>query len=479
MLESVLFQNPVEGSWSLPVEGEIPAFLRGTYYLAGPGRFENHGLRYQHWLDGDGLVRGLTFTDDGWAYRRRFVRTRRLLTEEEAGRPLFRAFGTRFDDDRLRFRMMLESPCNVSVFQAGDKLLAFGEQSLPWELEPKTLETKTEYDFGKSLLKSSPFSAHPKVDEQTGAFCNFGIKYRADGADLCYWEFDANLALTVKNTVELAEPSSLHDFSITRDYACFFVSPYTFDVKAFVQDGASYHESLRWRPEQPSHLLVLSRQSGNLMANLPLKLKGHCLHQVEAKQDGEGLTLKVIQTPQPLYDEYAPLPELFPTVEACSCRCIRVCDEKWEIVSEEDYPQEFHMDFPTTLNGPKRKDLASFWTLAMDTVPRGESKYYHRLLRFDWTSGQVGDQCALPAGEYFSGEPAILSDPANPEKAIAICPVWRADEGHSEIRILDAFDLKAPAQAIGILPDVDPLAFHASFVFSRPPTGQPPREGLE
>jgi len=37
---------------------------------------------------------------------------------------------------------MLEPPVNVSVYPFAGSLLAFGEQTLPYELDPVTLETR-------------------------------------------------------------------------------------------------------------------------------------------------------------------------------------------------------------------------------------------------------------------------------------------------------------------------------------------------
>jgi hypothetical protein len=37
--------------------------------------------------------------------------------------------------------LALASPVNVSVYPVAGRLLAFGEQGLPWELDPVTLET--------------------------------------------------------------------------------------------------------------------------------------------------------------------------------------------------------------------------------------------------------------------------------------------------------------------------------------------------
>src|SRR5262245_14414428 len=48
---------PEEGAYRVEsVEGEIPRFLRGSYYVNGPARFRRGDLAYKHWLDGDGMV---------------------------------------------------------------------------------------------------------------------------------------------------------------------------------------------------------------------------------------------------------------------------------------------------------------------------------------------------------------------------------------------------------------------------------------
>src|SRR5256886_3678447 len=62
---------------------------------------------------------------------------------------------TRFDcdwsSDVCSSDLALESPVNVSVYPYRNSVLAFGEQGLPWELDPVTLETLGEYNFGGAV----------------------------------------------------------------------------------------------------------------------------------------------------------------------------------------------------------------------------------------------------------------------------------------------------------------------------------------
>src|SRR6185369_1805490 len=47
-LEKAFSFVPAERSGPVRAEGTLPAFLRGTYYLNGPARFERGGVRYRH-----------------------------------------------------------------------------------------------------------------------------------------------------------------------------------------------------------------------------------------------------------------------------------------------------------------------------------------------------------------------------------------------------------------------------------------------
>src|SRR4051794_9694187 len=72
----------------LVVTGEIPAALRGVYMRNGPNQaFPPLGA--YHVFDGDGMVHAV-YLDEGRArYKNRFVRSKGLEVEEEAGRARF------------------------------------------------------------------------------------------------------------------------------------------------------------------------------------------------------------------------------------------------------------------------------------------------------------------------------------------------------------------------------------------------------
>src|SRR5580692_9664977 len=132
LLERCFLFDAVEESYAVSgITGRVPEWLRGSYYINGPARFERAGERYKHWLDGDGMVCALRFSDDGVRITNRFVGTPKLRDENSAGKFVYREFGTSFPGDRLRRKVMLEPPVNVSVYPYAGRVLAFGEQSMP------------------------------------------------------------------------------------------------------------------------------------------------------------------------------------------------------------------------------------------------------------------------------------------------------------------------------------------------------------
>ncbi|HEX9941655.1 MAG TPA: carotenoid oxygenase family protein, partial [Thermoanaerobaculia bacterium] len=286
---------PEEGSREVRrIAGRVPEFLRGAYLLNGPARFERGGLRYRHWLDGDGMVCALRFSADGVRFTNRFVRSAKWTAEEDAGRPLFRTFGTGFPGDQLLRGVALASPVNVSVFPWAGALLAFGEQGRPWELDPDTLETRGEHTFGGRLNPVAPFSAHPKIDPATHELFNFGVSFSAAQPVLNLYRFTPAGDLLYRQRLPLDYPCSLHDFTLSQRHAVFYLSPYLLDMGRFLKSGATLMDCLSWEPERGSRLLIAERQGGEPIASIPVG-QGHCLHLINAFEEGDRLTVDVLE----------------------------------------------------------------------------------------------------------------------------------------------------------------------------------------
>ena len=444
----------------LALTGEIPASLRGTYYLNGPARFARGDVRYRHWLDGDGMVCALRFDDSGARLTARFVRSAKLAAEEAAGRALYRAFGTAFPGDRLVRGIALESPVNVSVYPWSGTLLAFGEQGIPWELDPETLETRGPYSIGGALNPLSPFGAHPKIDPATGELFNFGISFSATQPSLNFYRFGADGGLMYRRRLPLEEPRSLHDFCFAGRHAAFYLAPYRLDMASLAQEGKTLLDSLRWEPEKGSRLLVVRKEDGEPVASVPVGSR-YVLHGINAYEDGDRLIVDVLELDRPVYDQYD-VPGLFPDV--APGRPVRLVVDlgTGALLDRHEIAYDLAPDFPAIDPELVGRPYEDFWMLGISKTGLTGRKFFDQVVHCSWFRPDRVEVWQAPPGCYLGGEPAFAPDLSG-EGGWVICQQFDAGTGQSAFLVFDAFDVARGPVAELALPSPLHLGFHAFF----------------
>ncbi len=464
LLERCFLFEEVESSYEISgIAGRIPDWLRGTYYINGPARFERAGKRYKHWLDGDGMVCALRFSDDGIRFTNRFIVTPKLRDENSAGRFLYREFGTAFPGDRLRRKVMLEPPVNVSVYPYDGKLLAFGEQSVPVELDPVTLETRGEYDFNGSLNEVTPFSAHAKTDPASGHLLNFGISFSVTDPMLNVYEFDAAGGFIRRRRRRLEYPHSVHDFGFTPNYVVFYLSPLLMDFERFWSEDISVMESLSWEPDKGTRLFITARKS---KATEPVSFAiepRYCLHMINCHEEGGRLLIDVLEIDREIYREYQPVPDLFQTVPPCRPVRYIVDPEARTLTGRQAMSYDCAPDFPAVDAHHLGRSYDDFWALGIGARAQAGRKFFDQLVRGSWKAGDVCDLYRTPRGEYLGGEPVAVVNPKNPAEAVVIVQHLVPAENRVEYLLLDAFSLRSgPIARLPLKHPIHP-GFHASF----------------
>ncbi|HEX6899434.1 MAG TPA: carotenoid oxygenase family protein [Thermoanaerobaculia bacterium] len=461
-LEKAFSVIPEERSGSLArVEGRVPSWLRGVYYLNGPARFERGGVRYGHWLDGDGMVCALRFGADGVGLTARYVRSRKLVEEEAADRALYRTFGTTFPGDSLVRGIALESPVNVSVYSYAGALLALGEQGLPWELDPETLETRGIYNFGGALNPVSPFAAHPKIDPETGELFNFGISFSASHPSLNLYRFDAGGGLIYRARLPLEEPRSLHDFCLSGRHAVFYLAPYRLDMQALMGEGGTLLDSLRWEPERGSRLLIVRRDDGESVASVPVGER-YVLHGINSFEDGDRLIVDVLELDRPVYDQYN-VPDLFPDVAPGRPVRLVVDLRTGELTGRQEIAYARAPDFPAFHPDLAGRPYEDFWMLGISKTGHPGRKTFDQVVHANWSHPDRVDVWQAPPGCYLGGEPAFAPNPSGNGGAV-ICQRFDAEKGESAFLVFDAF--RVGDGPVATIPLESPLhlGFHAMFV---------------
>ncbi len=460
LFEATEDSRPVSG-----ITGEIPKWFRGSYYVNGPARFERAGQRVNHWLDGDGMVCSLRFSDDGVIFTNRFVQTPKLRDEDAAGKFLYRGFGTSFSGDRLRRKLMLEPPVNVSVYPWAGRLLAFGEQCLPIELDPITLETRGEYDFAGNINEASPFAAHAKVDPATGNLLNFGISFSATEPMLNVYEFLPSGDLLRRRRHPLKHQHAVHDFGFTANFVVFYLSPLLMDFGRFVSEGVSVMEALIWAPEKGARILIAPRQ----MKAAPFTLEvdpRYSLHMVNCFEKEQTLIVDVLEMDNAIYPEYQPIPDLFSNAPLCRPVRYTIDLNSQSIQSRIAIDYELCPDFPAIdahLAGHAADD---FWMLGIGACGMPGRKFFDRVARGSWNGQAVADEWIAPPGNYLGGEPVYVANPENRKDGVVIVEHLVPAESRAEFLLFNGYDLKSgPIARLPLGYPIHP-GFHASFELS-------------
>ena len=466
------YAPPLERAFSLTVgEGgceidfdpdALPESVRGTYYVNGPGRFARGNLTYRHWLDGDGLVSSLRIGAGGLRSTSRFVRSTRLQVEEEAGRAVFRSFGTNFPGDRLQRGVGLQSPVNVSVYPYAGALLAFGEQGLPWRLDADTLETRGAFDFQGALNEVSPFAAHPKFDAATGEMFNFGISFSASPS-LSLYRFDAGGRLVFRRRAPLPYACSLHDFALSPDYAVFHLGPYLLDMDRLLHRQATLLDSLSWEPDRKSYLMIVCRKSGSLCALIPAG-HGYSLHTVNAFHQQRRLCVDVIEYAQPIYPQYQPVPDLYHSIgPGGPVRYVFDLDTG-ALVDRLEMGYRLAPDFPAVDSRAQQQPYRHFWVLGISKTGCPGRKFFDQLVHLRWDAPEAADVFQAGPEQYLSGEPVFIPDPVREEAGTVICQIFDARRQTTSFGFFDALHIAEGPAAVVRLPRPLPIGFHACFV---------------
>jgi len=452
---------PWEGSQIPDVEGELPAFVDGTLFMNGPAHFARGGIRYRHWLDGDGMVCALRVDRRGVHLTTRYVNCRRHAEEVSAERAIFRAFGTAFSGDRL-CRIGLESPINVSVFPYCGRLLAFGEQGLPWDLDPSTLETRGPFTFSGALNEISPFSAHAKIDTETGELFNIGVSFSTDQPILNAYRFDSEARQIYRRRLPLPYVCSIHDFSLARRHLLIHISPYLLDISRVLEGGASLLDAMSWHPEWDSRLWILDRESGRLLCDIGLPAT-YVLHHAAAAETAEGIALDVLELDEPVYAQYM-LETLFEDIGPGRPVRLVVDPDRGECVNRLEHAYSNAPDFPSTDAASPGAPYSRLWMLGISNAGRRGRKFFDELVQVDWQSLLSARMYRAPGGSYMAGEPVFIGDPGDASGGAVICPMLDPDQNRTVFGFFDACAIEAgPIARVIVRPALHAM-FHGVFV---------------
>ena len=273
------------------VTGELPKDLDGAFYRMHldwlyPPAFEDDTL-----LAADGYMSLFRLKGGRAHYKGRYVRTQRYLNQLEAGRQLYGYYRNPYTDDpRVRD---IASPnkrttANTTPVILGGKLYATKEDGLPYEMDPNTLATRGQTDFG-GAWKSQTFTAHPKLDPVTGE--TFGYGYEATGLcsrDVFVCRFDRAGNITKQWRFEAPHTSVLHDMWLTREHIVIPGGGLVTDIEWLKTGGKHWG----WDTSKPSWHAVIPRDGGSEDIRYFFGPERSVVHTANARTEGNRIVLE-------------------------------------------------------------------------------------------------------------------------------------------------------------------------------------------
>ncbi len=442
----------------MTVIGEVPKDLNGLYVRNGPNAYYPPDWRY-HAYDGDGMLHAVQFHNGKVVYRNRWVETAGLREERQAGHALWKGLKEPPREDRPD--EPLKNTANTDVkYHAGRLISMWYRSGMPYAVDPYTLETLGQADFGGAI---SRISAHSRPDEHTGELLYFD--YGVKAPYMQYGVIGPDRQLKHKIDVPLAGPNLPHDMAVTENYTILHDFPLRPDAEAL--KAGRY--KVRFHADQPSRFGVVPRygQSGDIrwFEAKPT----YMLHVVNAWEEGHEVVM--VGTPYRVHetaDGQLDARRLEQTINLRQ-RDFQLYEWRFDLntgkTSERVIDDVLNAEFPAINSAYQgRKNRYSYQVL----FPQGgrEEPRFPGLVKYDLTTGGYVAYSAGP--QYFYNEPGFAprDNSQSEDDGYLVTVVWNPMDQQSEIQV---FDCKGARLAEGpvariVLPRRVPHGFHATFV---------------
>jgi carotenoid cleavage dioxygenase len=439
----------------LIIEGELPADLNGVYFRNGPDPLypPREGDEY-HWFHGDGMIQRFEFSDGRVAWKNRWVRTEKYTLERAAGRSLFGVLGNPMKSDPSVAGEHYNT-ANTHVVWHGNRLMALMEGTIAVELEPKTLATIGNFNYGGKI--NGPITAHPKFDNASGEMVFFGNQAKGPFSEFLRMNVaDRDGNLIKDEMIEAPFPSFAHDFFVTEKYVVFPVYPLVFSLERAIAGGIP----MAWEPERGAHFGVMPRTGSAADVTWHNMDPRWSFHMVNAWDEGDTIKVDVCASNATRF-----APKLDGTMASADDGLSPVL-RRWTIdvggttntVGEEQL-DDMPCEFPRTDDRFMTRAHRHAWLVGGADA----QLMFNRLVHFDRLTGTRtlwGDD------RYLLGEPVFAPRSASAPEGDGYVLMLAYDQSTalSQLLVFVATDIERGPVARALLPLRIPAGFHGTWV---------------
>jgi carotenoid cleavage dioxygenase-like enzyme len=443
------------------IAGKIPDGLRGTLYRNGAARLQRNGVQVGHWFDGDGAILAVHFTDAGAIGVYRYVQTKGYQEETKAGKFLYGNYGmTAPGLIWNQWQRPVKHSANTSVLALKDQVLALWEGGNPYSLDLETLETQGLNNLG-ALPPGQPYSAHPKVDYQTGEIFNFGVTLGSN-ATLHLYKSNFTGKIVKQTKLSLNFIPLIHDFVLAGQYLIFFAPPVRLNIWPVLFGVDTYCNCLNWQPEKGTEILIFDRETLSLVSR-SVTDPWFQWHFGNGYVDDNGIVIvdfakyADFQTNEYLREVASGVTK---TVAKTSFTRVQINPQTTKVTSTENLIDRT-CEFP---NVPAA-NVGKFSKYSYMSIYREETDLKGEILNniacFDHENGTLAE--ANLGENIYPSEPIYVADPENSHSGWLLTVVYDGNTDNSEVWIFDSQRLQEEPICKLALPSVIPHSFHGTW----------------
>lgn len=445
----------------VPVEGELPRWLRGVLLRNGPALFEIGEQKLNHWFDGLAMLHAFAFGEGRVSYANRFLRSSNYESWRRDGTMEFSEFGTDPIPDPCRaiYSGVASLPvlgpvpnANVSIERLGKAFKAHTEIPVPVRFNPRTLRTiGAEGEIPNGRLGT----AHPHHDKRTGERFSYEVELvPPSGLRIVSERRGKRRELAF---IPVEKPGYLHSFALTRRYVAVHTQPWQFDLAKFLSpDRGPIASSFAWDDSVPSRIYLIDRRRGGVAAEFELD-PSFVFHHINAFDDGDRVVLDVCAhrdsaAVDALYLKNLCAPK--PRIPQAAARRLTVEPGRRRVRARDLAEGNIELpriDYDAVNAGPYR------YAYGVGTKDPNRDGFINQLVKLDTRRGEMTDW--REDGSY-PGEPIFVRrpHPRREDDGVLLSVVLDAKRRTSYLLVLDARDLTELARAA--VPHHIPFGFH-------------------
>ncbi len=436
----------------MEVIGEIPSDISGNFLRVGPNPYYVPDPDRYHIFDGDGMIHGVHISGGTATYRNRFIDSAGLREERREGHWIYPGLNM-FGDYLAKGEMPgTKNTGNTAMVFHNNQLFAMMEGGTPYRVSLPELETEGEHDFHGTLTHN--FTAHPKVDVQSGEMMTFG--YGISPPFLTYSVVGTDDRASHTTEISIPKPIMMHDCGITEHYTIFPDLPLVFDLEKMMAGGGL----VDWDPGNGCRIGIVPRMGDDTSIRWFDIEESFLFHVANAWEEGDEIVFQACRSNR----------GGIVTAEGSDVREQLGQLHEWRFnlstgeVASKALDGDYYCDFPRIhddLVGRKNRfTYAARFRLGTMPTFDGEMKYDNETGEIQ--VHQFGDGCESGEAVFAPRRNAKAED-----DGYVICFVYDRNSGNSECQILDAQRFEEEPVARIKIPQRVPHGFHAAWVADR------------